>query len=161
MHLSIQPKENVICLSIKSLKSLYIKKRTYCTKGRSLLASADTRTNLLFYGMIAMTKRCVFTVIFLAVFLLEPTFWPAQFMCCINGFQNRNQAPQSDWFIGKYCGKYFLWRQHENDVTFSFGCYVYIYVYVYIYICIYMHILIYTNIYIYIYIYIYVYIYSI
>ena len=38
----------------------------------------DTRANLPFYGMIAGTKSYDFTMIFLAVFPLEPTFWPAQ-----------------------------------------------------------------------------------
>ena len=58
--------------------------------------------------MIARTKSYVFTVIFLAVFPLKPTFWPAQFMFCIYGFQNRNRAAESDGFIGEYCGEYFL-----------------------------------------------------
>ena len=119
MHLSIQPKENVICVLMKSLKSLHTKETIYWTKGQSLLRSADTRTKLLFYGMIARTKSYVFTLIFLAVFPLEPTFWPAWFMFCIYGFQNRNRAAQSDGFIGEYCGEYFPWRQHENDVIFS------------------------------------------
>ena len=39
------------------------------------------------------------------------------------GFQNRNRLAQSDGFIGEWCGEYFLWRQHENDITFSFGYY--------------------------------------
>ena len=47
------------------------------------MASVDTRTNLLFYGMIARTKSYAFTVIFLAAFPLEPMFWPARFMFCI------------------------------------------------------------------------------
>ena len=108
---------------MKSLKSLHTKETIYWTKGQSLLTSVDTRTNLPFYGMIARTKSYVFTVTFLAVFPLEPTFWPAQFIFCIHGFQNRNRADQSDGFIGEYCGKYFLWRQHENNVTCSFGYY--------------------------------------
>ena len=58
--------------------------------------------------MIARAKGYVFTVIFLAVFPLVPTFWPAQFMFCIYGFQNKNQAAQSDGVIGEYCGEYFL-----------------------------------------------------
>ena len=37
--------------------------------------------------MIARTKSHVFTVILLAVFLLEPAFWPAQFMFCIMFFK--------------------------------------------------------------------------
>ena len=37
--------------------------------------------------MIARTKSHVFTVIFLAVFPLEPAFWPAQFMFCIMFFK--------------------------------------------------------------------------
>ena len=123
MHLSIQPKENIICVSMKSLKSLHTMETINWKKDQSLLTSVNTRTNLPFYGMIARTKSYVFTVIFLAVFPLEPTFWPAQFMFCIYGFQNRNRAAQSDGFIGEYCGEYFLWRQHENDVTFSFGYY--------------------------------------
>ena len=73
--------------------------------------------------MIARTKSYAFTVILLPVFPLEPTFWPAQLMFCICGFQNRNRVAQNDGFIGEYCGEYFLWRWHENDVTFSFGCY--------------------------------------
>ena len=125
MHLSVKPKnkKNAICVSMRSLKSLYTKETIYWTKGQSLLTSADTRTNLPFYGMIARTKSYVFTVIFLAVFPLEPTFWPVQFMFCIYSFQNRNRAGQSDGFIGEYCEEYFLWRQHENDVTLLFGYY--------------------------------------
>ena len=123
MHLSIQPKENVICVSMKSLKSLYTTETIYWTKGQNLLANVDTKTNLPFYGMIARTKSYVFTVIFLAVFPLEHTFWPVQLMFCIYGFQNRNWAAQNDGFIGEYCVVYFLWRRHENDVTFSFGYY--------------------------------------
>ena len=74
--------------------------------------------------MIAKTKSYVFTVIFLAVFPLKPTFWPVQFMFCIYGFQNRNRAAESDGFIREYYGEYFLRRQHKNDVSFSFGyCY--------------------------------------
>ena len=42
--------------------------------------TVDTRTNLPFYGIIARTKSHVFTVIFLAVFPLEPALWPAQTM---------------------------------------------------------------------------------
>ena len=37
--------------------------------------------------MIARTKSHVFTVILLAVFLLELAFWPAQFMFCIMFFK--------------------------------------------------------------------------
>ena len=58
--------------------------------------------------MIARTKGYVFTVIFLAVFPLVPTFWSAQFMFCIYCFQNKNRAAQSDGVIGEYCGEYFL-----------------------------------------------------
>ena len=128
---------------MKSLKSLHIKETIYWTKGQSLLISVDTRTNLPFYGMIARIKSHVFTVIFLAVFPLEPRFWPAQFMFCIYGFQNRNGAAQRDGFIGEYCGESFLWRQHEHDVTFRldaitllhcnfFVIYIYIkYIYIY------------------------------
>ena len=123
MHLSIQPKENVICVLMKSLKSLHTKETIYWTKIQSLLTIVDTRTNLRFYGMIARTKTYVFTEIFLAVFPWKPKFWPAQFMFCIYGFHSRNRAAQSDGFIEEYCGEYFLWRQHENDVTFSFGYY--------------------------------------
>ena len=108
---------------MKSLKSLHTKEIIYWTKGLSLLTSVDTRTNLLFYGMITRTKSYIFTVIFFAVFPLEPTFWSAQFIFCIYGFQNRNRVAQSDGFIGECCGEYFLWRQHENDITFSFGYY--------------------------------------
>ena len=115
--------KKILCVSMKSLKSLHTKETIYWTKGQSLLTSVDTRTNLPFYDMIARTKSYVFTVIFLAVFPLEPTFWPAQFMFCIYGFQNRNPAAQSDGFIEEYYGEHFLWRQHKNDVTFSFGYY--------------------------------------
>ena len=73
--------------------------------------------------MIARTKSYVFTVIFPAVFPLEPTFWPAQFMFCIYGFQNRNWPAQSNGFIGEYCAEHLLWKQHENGTTFSFGYY--------------------------------------
>ena len=72
---------------MKSLKSLHTKETIYLTKGHSLLISVDTRTNLPFYGMIARTKSHVFTVIFLAVFPLDPAFWPAQFMFCIMFFK--------------------------------------------------------------------------
>ena len=107
-------------MSIKSLNSLHTKNIIYWTKGQSLLTSADTRTNLPFYGMIARTKIYVFTVIFPAVFQLEPTFWPAQFIhICIYG----HRAAQSNGFIGEYCGEYFQWKQHKNDVTFSFEYY--------------------------------------
>ena len=68
---------------MKSLKSLHTKETIYWTKGQSLLTSVDARTNLPFYGMIARTKSYVFTVIFLAVFPLEPAFWPARFLFCI------------------------------------------------------------------------------
>ena len=108
---------------MKSLKLLHTKETIYWTKGRNLLTSVDTKTDLPFYGMTARTKSYVFTVIFLAVFPLEPTFWPAQLMFCIYGFQNKNRAAQIDDFIGEYCGEYFLWRRHENDVTFSLGYY--------------------------------------
>ena len=92
MHLSIQPKENIICVSMKSLKSLHTMETINWKKDQSLLTSVNTRTNLPFYGMIARTKSYVFTVIFLAVFPLEPTFWPAQFMFCIYGFQNKSSS---------------------------------------------------------------------
>ena len=62
-------------------------------------------------------------MIFVSVFLVQPTLWPAQLMFCTYGFQNRNRVAQNDGFIGEYCGEYFLWRRHENDVTFLFGCY--------------------------------------
>ena len=90
---------------------------------KRLLTSVDTRTNLLLYGMIARTKCYVFTVIFPAVFPLEPTFWPAQFMFCIYGFRNRNRTAQRNNLVGECCGEYFQWKQHENDVTFFFGYY--------------------------------------
>ena len=92
---------------MKSLKLLHTKETIYWTKGQSLLTSLDTRTNLPFYGMIARTKCYVFTMIFPAVLPLEPTFWPAQYLF---------------WIYG-YCREYFLWKQHKNDVTFSFGYY--------------------------------------
>ena len=37
--------------------------------------------------MIARTKSHDFTVIFLAVFPLDPAFWPAHFMFCIMFFK--------------------------------------------------------------------------
>ena len=102
-----QPKENVICVSMKSLKSLHKKETIYWTKCQSSLTRVDTRTNLPFYGIIVRRKSYVFTVIFLTAFPLEPTFWPAQFMFCIYGFQNKNRAAQSNGFIGEYCGNIF------------------------------------------------------
>ena len=114
-------KENAICVSMKSLKLLHTKEIIYWTKGLSLLTSVDTRTNLLFYGMIGRTKSYVFTVIFLTVFPLEPAFWPVAFYVLHYVFQNRNWAAQIDGFIGEYCGEYFLWRQLINDFTFWFG----------------------------------------
>ena len=74
---------------MKSLKLLHTKETIYWTKGRNLLTSVDTKTNLPFYGMTARTKSYVVTVIFLAVFPLESTFWPAQLMFCIYGFQTK------------------------------------------------------------------------
>ena len=56
----------------------------------------------------SLTKSYVFTEIFLAVFPLETSFWAAQLMFCIYGFQNKNPAAQNDRFIGEYCGEYFL-----------------------------------------------------
>ena len=101
-------KKNIICVWMKSLKSLHIKETIYWAKCQSLLTIVDTRTNLPFYGMITRAKSYVFTVIFLVLFPLEPTFSPALFMFCIYGFQNRNRAAQSDGFIGGYCREYFL-----------------------------------------------------
>ena len=57
---------------MKSLKSLHTKEIIDWTKGLNLLTSVDTRTNLLFYDMIARIKIYNFTVIFLAAFPLEP-----------------------------------------------------------------------------------------
>ena len=102
-------------------KLLHTKETIYWTKGQSLLTSVDTRTKFTLLRMIARTKSYVFTVIFHAAFPMEPAFWSARFMFCIMFFQNRNRAAQIDGFIGEYCGEYFLWRQQENDVTFSFG----------------------------------------
>ena len=45
--------------------------------------------------MIARTKSYVFTVIFLAVFPLEPAFWPAQFMFCIMFFKTEIEQLRS------------------------------------------------------------------
>ena len=45
--------------------------------------------------MIARTKSHVFTVIFLAVFPLEPAFWPAQFMSCIMFFKTEIELLRS------------------------------------------------------------------
>ena len=45
--------------------------------------------------MIARTKSHVFTVIFLAVFPLEPVFWPAQFMFCIMFFKTEIEQLRS------------------------------------------------------------------
>ena len=59
------------------------------------MASVDTRTNLLFYGMIARTKSYAFTVIFLAAFPLEPVFWPARFMFCIMFFKTEIEQLRS------------------------------------------------------------------
>ena len=118
-----QPKENVICVSMKSLKSRHTKETIYWTKDQNLLASVDTKTNSPFYGMTARTKSYVFTEMFPAVFPLRPPFWFAQLMFCIYGFQNKNRAAQNDGFIGEYCGEYSLWRRQGNDVTFPFGYY--------------------------------------
>ena len=116
-------KKNIIGVSMKSLKSLHRKGKIYWIKSQNLLTSLDTKTNSFLYGMIARTKSYVFIEIFLAVFLLEHPFWTAQLMFSIYGFQNNNWAGQNDGFIGEYLGKYFLWRRHGNDVTFSFGYY--------------------------------------
>ena len=45
--------------------------------------------------MIARTKTHVVAVIFLAVFPLEPAFWPAQFMFCIMFFKEEIEQPRS------------------------------------------------------------------
>ena len=45
--------------------------------------------------MIATTKTHVVAVIFLAVFPLEPAFWPAQFMFCIMFFKEEIEQPRS------------------------------------------------------------------
>ena len=103
------------------LYTLHTKKTICWTKGLSLLTSVDTRTNLPFYGMIARTNSYVFTVIFLAVFPLEPAFLACAVYVLHYVFQNRIRAAQIDGFIEEYCGEYSLWRQHENDVTFLFG----------------------------------------
>ena len=68
MHLSIQPKENVICVSMKSLKSFLTKEIIYLTKGQSSLTSVDIRANLPFYNMIARTKSYVSLWYFLLYF---------------------------------------------------------------------------------------------
>ena len=114
MHLSIQPKENAICVSMKSLKSLHTKETIYWTKGQSLLTSVDTTTNLPFYGMISRAKSYVFTVIFLAVFPLESLLLACAVYILHYVFQNRNRAAQIDSFIGKYCVEHSLWKQQEN-----------------------------------------------
>ena len=57
---------------MKSWRSLHTKETICWTKGESLLTSVDTRTNVSFYGTIAKSKSYVFTLIFLAVFPLEP-----------------------------------------------------------------------------------------
>ena len=85
VHLSIQPKENVICVY----------------KGHNLLSKRSELNNKRRHQNKFTLLRHVFTVIFLAVFPLELTFWPAQFMSCIYGFQNRNWAAQSHGFIGE------------------------------------------------------------
>ena len=104
---------------MKSLKSRqnHTKETIYWTTGQNILASVDIKTNSPFYGMILRTKSCVFTEMFLAVFALDPPSWPARLMFCLIW------SAQNDGFIGEYCGEYFLWRQHGNDVTFSFGYY--------------------------------------
>ena len=72
--------KNVICVSMKILKSLHTKETIYWTKGLSLLTSVDTKTSSSFYSMIARTKCYVFTEIFPAVFLMRPPFWPVRIM---------------------------------------------------------------------------------
>ena len=52
-------------------------------RNQSLLTSVDTRTNIPFYCMIAKSKSYVFTVVFLAAFLLEPAFLTTRLMFCI------------------------------------------------------------------------------
>ena len=64
-----------------------------------------------------------FTEIFLAVVPLESPFWPAQLMFCTYRYQNKNRAAHNERFIKEYCGEYFLWRRHGNDVTFLFRYY--------------------------------------
>ena len=45
--------------------------------------------------MIAKTKNHVLTVIFLAVYPLEPAFWPVQFMFCIMFFKTEIEQLRS------------------------------------------------------------------
>ena len=77
------------------LYTLHTKKTICWTKGLSLLTSVDTRTNLPFYGMIARTNSYVFTVIFLAVFPLEPAFLACAVYVLHYVFQNRIEQLRS------------------------------------------------------------------
>ena len=77
-------------------------------KSLSLLTSVDTRTNLLFYGIIARTKSYAFTVIFLAAFPLEPVFSPARFMFCIMFSKTEIEQLRSTVSLENVEGNYFL-----------------------------------------------------
>ena len=64
----------------KSYKSVHTKETICWTKGKNLLASADTKTSLPFCGMIVKIKSYVFTETFLALFRLRLPIWPARLM---------------------------------------------------------------------------------
>ena len=97
-----------LCLNEKLEIASYKGDNLMNKKSELISKCRHTKTNSLFYGMTARTKRYVFTKIFLAVFPLGTPFWPAQLMFCIYGFQNKNRAAQNNGFIGEYCGEYFL-----------------------------------------------------
>ena len=71
--------------------------------------------------MIARTKSYVFTVIFLAVFPLEPAFWPARFMFCIMFSKTEIEQLRSTVSLENIAGNISREGKNENEVTFSFG----------------------------------------
>ena len=110
----------------KKSKKRRVRVEMLCTfEEMTSLTSNSKRFN--FITLWKLIKTLKFNIISIhhsrEAYIYGVSFWPAQFVYCIYGFQNRNRAAQSDGFIGEYCGEYFLWRQHENDVTFSFGYY--------------------------------------
>ena len=102
----------------------YNQKKMLCVyKGQNLLSKRSELNNKRRHQNKFTLLRHAFTVIFLAVFPLEPTFWPAQFMSCIYGFQNRNWAAQSHGFIRENLRGIFPVTTTQKWCTFSLGYY--------------------------------------